>query len=237
MTPASYANGHRSPTASPWCSARRWPAGRARRPFAGAGRGFEDRFADVMRVAAVVQRDVQVAQAVGRQRLPEVFDQLTVELPDLRGGERGREHQVVAPAQVDGAGHERLFHRQREVAVAADARLVAQRLLDGLADADADVLDRVVLVDLQVARGAHRQVDGRVPGQQREHVVEEADAGGDLRGAGAVEVQLDLDLGFGRLALDAGGAGHGQMILANRARQASICSSVPTEIRRPSPQP
>ena len=46
---------------------------------------------------------------------------------------------------------QRLFHRQREVAVAADARLVAQRLPQRLAQADAHVFDRVVLIDVQVA--------------------------------------------------------------------------------------
>ena len=49
-------------------------------------------------------------------------------------------------------GDQRLFHRQREVPVAADARLVAQGLLERLAEADADVFDRVVLIDVQVAR-------------------------------------------------------------------------------------
>ena len=39
-----------------------------------AGRGFEDCFADVVAVAAVVQDHVQVAQRVGGRRLPEIFD-------------------------------------------------------------------------------------------------------------------------------------------------------------------
>ena len=78
------------------------------------------------------------------------------------------------------------------MAVAADARLVAQGLAQGLAEADADVLDRVVLVDVQVALGVDRQIDRRVLGQQRQHVVEEADAGGDLGLPDAVEVQFQL---------------------------------------------
>ena len=100
------------------------------------------------------------------------------------------------------AGDQRLFHRQREVAVAADARLVAQRLPQCLAQADAHVFDRVVLIDVQVALRSDRQVAGRVLGQQRQHVIEEADAGGDLRLAGAVEIQFQLDRGFRRLAVD-----------------------------------
>ena len=87
--------------------------------------------------------------------------------------------------------------------------LVAQRLLQRLAEADADVFDRVVLIDVQIALGLHGQIDRRVLGQQRQHVVEEADAGGDLALARAVEIQLEADLGLGGLAIDGGGAGHG----------------------------
>ena len=52
-----------------------------------------------------------------------------------------------------------------------------------LAEGDADVFDRVMLIDVQIALGLDRQIERRVLGQQREHVVEEADAGGD-RGSG-----------------------------------------------------
>ena len=49
----------------------------------------------------------------------------------------------------------------------------------------------------------------RVLGQQREHVVEESDAGGDLGLADAVEQQFQFDLGFGRLAMNFGSTRHG----------------------------
>ncbi len=159
-------------------------------------------------------------------------------------------------------------------------------LLQRLAEGDADVFDRVVLIDVQIALGLHVQIDRRVLGQQREHVIEEADAGGNLALPGAVEIQLDADFGFGGFAIDGGGARHGNAnsnyefrnpklpkheckavdvfsvivqrfrisnfelvsdfeirALSNytmpcsRVRQASICSSVPTEILSPSPQP
>ena len=44
-------------------------------------------------------------------------------------------------------------------------------LLQRLAQADADVFHRVVLVDVQVAFGAHREIDRRVLGEERQHVV------------------------------------------------------------------
>jgi subtilisin family serine protease len=71
-----------------------------RRPSQRAGGGFEDRLADVMAVAAVVQQDVQIAQRVGRHGLPEIFDQFAVERADLRRGKLGLENQEVAAAQI-----------------------------------------------------------------------------------------------------------------------------------------
>ena len=128
--------------------------------------------------------------------------------PILARGELGLEDEVGPPAQIDRAGGQRLVHRQREVAVAADAGAVAQRLPHRQAETDADVLDRVVLIDVQVAVGLDLQVDRGVLGQQREHVVEEADARGDLRAAAAVEIDFQADVGLRRLALDGGSAGH-----------------------------
>ena len=47
------------------------------------GRGFENGFADVVVVAAVMHQDVQVEQRVGGRGLPEILDQLAVEVADL----------------------------------------------------------------------------------------------------------------------------------------------------------
>ncbi len=90
------------------------------------------------------------------------------------------------------------------VGIAGDALHVAERLLHGLAERDADILGGVVIIDMQVALGLDRDVHAGMPGQQVQHVVEKADAGLDLRAAGAVEGDLDRDVGFLGFALDLG---------------------------------
>ena len=82
------------------------------------------------------------------------------------------------------------------------------RLAERLPEANAHVLHGVVLVHLQVAAGGDGQVEGGVFGQQGQHVVEKADAGGDPRLADAVQQQFQFDVGFRRLAVDAGSSGH-----------------------------
>ncbi|WP_331450866.1 hypothetical protein [Streptomyces prasinus] len=66
----------------------------------------------------------------------------------------------------------------------------------------------MVRVDVEVALGLHGQVEQTVPADLVEHVVVETDPGGDLRLAGAVEVDLDEDRGLLRRPLDASYAAH-----------------------------
>ncbi len=68
-------------------------------------------------------------------------------------------------------------------------RLSPSAVRQRLAEHDADILGGVVEIDMQVALGLHRQVEQPVPGESGQHVVEEADAGGDVGLAGAVQRQ------------------------------------------------
>ena len=131
------------------------------------------------------------------------------------------------------------------MAVATDALLVAKAFDEGGAQRPPHVLHRVVAVDVQVARALDRQVYQRVAGQQRQHVVEEAQARLDPGHACPVDVERQANVGLGGFSGDGGGAGHGGsssgkvrgQIVFRQARNASISSSVPTVTRRPSPQP
>src|SRR5690606_37497303 len=77
------------------------------------------------------------------------------------------------------------------------------------AEDDAGVLDRVMHVDVQVALALDLDVDPPVPGEAVQHVVEEADPGGDLGAAGPVQIDADADLGLLGVADDVSRAGHG----------------------------
>jgi hypothetical protein len=92
--------------------------------------------------------------------------------------------------------------------VATDALLVADRLGHGLTEGNADVLDGMVAVDMQIAVGMHIEVDQPMTGDLVEHVVEEGHAGGQLLAAGAIEIDAHTDPGFGGIAADVGGS-HG----------------------------
>ena len=66
----------------------------------------------------------------------------------------------------------------------------------------------LVLIDLQIAVGNNLQVHQSMFGEERQHVVEESDTGLDGRLTAAIDVQFQLNIGFGGLTIDAGCAAH-----------------------------
>ena len=107
----------------------------------------------------------------------------------------GRSRSIAATAR-------RLVHRHHEVAGAVDAALGAERRRDRFAERDADVLDGVMLVDIEIAGRLHFQVESAMPRDEIEHVIEKPDAGVVVVAALAVERQRHLDLRFRGAPID-----------------------------------
>jgi hypothetical protein len=174
--------------------------GHAQRP----GGRLKNRLGNVMAIAAIMHDDVQIALGVRRKGLPEIGNKLGIELADFLCGELGLKNEKRTAAEIERNGRKRFVHRERKMSITTDAAFIAQRIAHGLAQANADVLDRVVLIDIQIANGVEREIERGVFGQKREHVVEKPDAGGDLRRSAAVEVQFELNVGFSRFTNDFG---------------------------------
>ncbi len=174
-----------------------WPLSRSsdrRRSAQRARQRLEARLGDVVRVLAIEQFEVQADAGVHREGLEEFLEQLGVDLPDLVAREAHLPDQVGPVAQVDRGARQRFVHRNIGVAEADDAGIAAHGFLERLAQHDADVFHRVVLVDVEVALGLDVNVHGGVLGEALEHVVEEPDARGNRRFSRAIDVHGDLDL-------------------------------------------
>ena len=136
------------------------------------------------------------------ERLEGVLHELQRQPADAFAAEREVDDRVRAAADVDDGSGDRFVHRDGAVAEPADAGTIAERLGDGRAQHERDVLDRVVLVDLQVAVRVDREVEQAVVGERAEQVVVEPDAGVDGGVAGPVEAERDRDLRLVRRARD-----------------------------------
>ena len=180
----------------------------------GACGAFEAAFRDVMAVVPVMQQQVQVHSRVRRNRFPKDFDQLAVEIANLLGREFDAIDERHAAAEINGARDQRLFHRERNAAVTRDAGLVPDRLSQRLAEADADVFNRMMKIDVAVADGSDGEVEQTVLGEQRQHVIEEPDSRIDLGLTAAVEVEFQTDIGFRRVASDRASTSHDMRFLS-----------------------
>lgn len=92
-------------------------------------------------------------------------------------------------------------------AVAANPFLIPQSLPERLAQGDATVLDRMVRIHVQIALAAQVKVHGGMLRKQRQHVVEERNAGGNPGFPGAIHIESKRDLRLAGLAADFGAPG------------------------------
>ena len=105
-------------------------------------------------------------------------------------------------AEIDRGDRERLVHRHHEIAGAIDAALLPSAFRTGFAERDAEILDGVVLIDVEIAVRLDAQIEAAVTREELEHVVEEADAGRHVVAAPTLEHQRERDPGFGRPSID-----------------------------------
>ena len=138
-----------------------------------------------------------MAPAVRANDFEGVLDELERQAADPLAAERQVDDGVRPAADVDDGRGEGLVHRHGAVAEPGDPGTIAERLGEGGTEHERDVLDRVVLVDLEVAVGVDGEVEQAVVGERAEEVVVEADPGVDPGVARAIEAERDRDLGLG----------------------------------------
>ena len=169
-----------------------------------------------------------------REPLEEVLHQLALEIADARHVEPQIDDGVRPAAQIDRRDAERLVHRHHEVSRAVDTAPIAERPRDGLAERDAEIFHRVMLIHVEVAVGLHAQVECAVPREQLQHVIEETDAGADLIPSLAVEREPQHDVCFRRSTIDQGAAHKASSMTAMHRR---VCSTMPVPMRMQPAQP
>ena len=120
---------------------------------------LEHGLGDVVQVLPVVHGDVKRDLGVEGEGAKEILQEIEIEVGDSRPLDRHVEDEVRPARDVHRRVQQRLVHGEERRAVADDPLLVAERLLERLAETDPHVLHRVVQVHLEVALG----VDARGP--------------------------------------------------------------------------
>lgn len=158
----------------------------------------------MMRVVAAQVIDVQRHEGMIDETLEKLMGQIDVEFADPGAAEFDIEGKPRPAGEIDHDTRQRLVQRHVGMTVAADALLVADGLGQRLAEGNADILDRMMRVDMQVAFRLDLQIHHAVARDLVQHVVEEGHAGSQLGLACAVEVEANRDLGFERISGDFG---------------------------------
>src|SRR5215468_1230559 len=157
-----------------------------------------------------------------RERTPEMLGQLDRKCPDSVARVPDFINEVRAARQIDHGAGQRLVHRRVSRAVALYAFFVAESFGERLAQTDRRVLDRMVVINLQIALARDFEVEKPVAREQFEHVVEERNAGRDRAFALAVEVELETDVRLFGSALDFSLTRHKKK---SPSKRLSICRS------------
>lgn len=144
-------------------------------------------------VDAVEIFDMERYRGVVDEALEEFPNELRVEPADFVRGERAMEREHRSPGEVDHDAGERFVERDVGVAIADDSPFVAQRAGKRLPHRDADIFDRVVVVDVGVSTRFDAEIERAMTGNLVDHVIQEGHAGGDVRFAGAVEIEMNGD--------------------------------------------
>jgi hypothetical protein len=108
--------------------------------------------------------------------------------------------EVRAVADVDNDLCQRLIHWHEYTGVALNAAFVAKRFTERLPDANADVLHRVVIVDINIAARLYFQVKLAVLRKQVKHMIQEWHIRINLRFTRTINGKRKLNIRFVRLA-------------------------------------
>ena len=162
------------------------------------------------------------------EAVEEVVHQLRLQVADHAHAHFQINDGVRAATEIDGGHGQRFIHRHDEVASAVDPLAIAEGFEHRLTQHDADVLDRVMLIDVEIAGRSERQVEAAVPCEQLEHVVEEANPGPHVVAALTVNGQRPRDLRLGGLAIEfrCAGFAHRASLPDMTDSSASIAASV-----------
>src|SRR5882762_7669080 len=157
----------------------------------------------------------------------------------------GVDHRHGPAPEVNRRQAQSLVHWHDEIAGPQDSELAPKRFVESLAQGDANIFHRMVLIHVQIAVGFETKVKATVPGKEFQHVIEESNAGGNLVLSAAIDVQREVDAGLVGVALDASlpHAMTSGLILSSArtwrsaVSSCSVCASEPRVMRTQPSQP
>ena len=167
-----------------------------------AGHGLKRGFENVVRVTASHQVDMQIATQRFGKRAPEMFRQLNREISDPLPSRLHLVDQIETSREINDRARKGLVHGNYCGPIASYTGFIAQSLRKRLTQANSDVFDRMMVVDVKVAFTTNLQIEQSVAGKKFEHVIKKRNICIDLRAALSFKRKSDLYVCLFRLAAE-----------------------------------
>lgn len=160
-----------------------------------------------MRVATGLAGDMQRDGRRHGKGAVEFLEEIRIHLADTFTHEADIPCQIGAPRNIDHDFAQRLVEGHEGMAETGDAPLVAKGLSKGFAKRNADILDRMMAIDMQIAMAAHFEIESTMLCQSGQHMIEKADPTIEFGLPGAIQIDGNGDIGLTGLAVNAGLSG------------------------------
>src|ERR1700741_711646 len=152
--------------------------------------------------SAIEHLDVHTCACPACESLEEIVHKFSLQVADKTHANFRIHLRRCAPAEINCCKPQCLIHRHQEITGAQNAALGAKRLVKELTQHDADVLNRVVLVDVKVALRTQLKIESTMVRKQFKHVIEESHASRNLLTTLSVDEERGADIGFLSLTVD-----------------------------------
>lgn len=139
----------------------------------GAANALEDGLGDMVIILAADAMDVEGDSGMGRERAEKLADVLGAECADALSDKWALKGQDAAPTDVHRHENEGLVHRGMEARVALN-RIRLKRLAESPTQHDADILDGVMVIDVQIALDREAQIELAMEGKLLQKMIEKA---------------------------------------------------------------
>ena len=137
-----------------------------------------------------------------RKAFEEVMHKFSLQITHANCADFRLHDRYCASAEIYGSESESLVHGHQEVACPQDAPPVAQCAVKDLAERNAHIFHRVVLVYVQISAREKLQIETTMPREEFQHVIEKTNPGRDFVLSPALDHEINMNLSFGGLAED-----------------------------------
>lgn len=143
----------------------------------GPSESFENRFGDMMRLISIEKLDMDVRTRRIGEGLKEFPKEVDVEIAHVRGRRRHLVAQKAPVPEIKNTATEAFVHGEEKKAVPANAGLVSKSLPDRFPKGNTGILNKVVIIDSEVACRLQTQAHAGMVGKKIQHVIEEGNSG------------------------------------------------------------